>query len=80
MDILGISGTYTGVTFHRLSSDIPIEGFPEYNPDKCQEYLAAGFPKGKGLPELEHWLAGFYPKTKEYGEYITALLNEQGIL
>jgi peptide/nickel transport system substrate-binding protein len=39
----------------------------------------AGFPKGKGLPPLEYITSvGFYPKTKEYGEIITAMLQEQG--
>ena len=82
LDILGISGTYTGCHVSPVKFGYTdVEGFPDYNPDKCQEYLAkAGFPKGKGLPELEYITSvGFYPKTKEYGEYITALLNEQGI-
>jgi peptide/nickel transport system substrate-binding protein len=58
--------------------DIP--GYPEYSPEKCQALLAqAGFPKGQGLPEIEYITSvGFYPKTKEYGELITALMQEQG--
>lgn len=59
-------------------ADIP--GYPDFNPDMCQKLLAeAGFPRGKGLPELEYITSiGFYPKTKEYGELITAMMNEQG--
>lgn len=58
--------------------DIP--NYPEYDPEECQRLLAeAGYPKGEGLPELEYITStGFYPKTKEYGELITALLQEQG--
>jgi len=57
-----------------------IPGSPEYDPEKCQALLAeAGFPNGDGLPEIEYLTSvGFYPKTKEYGEVITALLQEQG--
>ncbi|XWN34372.1 MAG: ABC transporter substrate-binding protein [Devosia sp.] len=59
---------------------IDLENYPEYDPDECQRLLAeAGFPNGEGLPELEYITSvGFYPKTKEYGEIITALLQEQG--
>lgn len=57
-----------------------IEGYPDFNPDEAQRLLAeAGFPKGQGLPQLEYITSiGFYPKTKEYGELITAMLQEQG--
>jgi len=57
-----------------------LENYPQYDPDKCQALLAeAGFPGGQGLPPLEYIVSvGFYPKTKEYGEVITAMLNEQG--
>ncbi|MDQ6438282.1 ABC transporter substrate-binding protein [Mesorhizobium sp. LHD-90] len=59
-------------------NDIP--GYPDYNPEEAQRLLAeAGFPKGEGLPQLEYITSiGFYPKTKEYGELITAMLQEQG--
>ena len=57
-----------------------VPDYPEYNPELCQQFLKeAGFPGGKGLPELEYITSvGFYPKTKEYGEVITAMLNQQG--
>lgn len=53
---------------------------PEYDPQKSQKLLAeAGYPKGRGLPELEYIISvGFYPKTKEYCELIQATLQEQG--
>jgi peptide/nickel transport system substrate-binding protein len=59
-------------------TDVP--DYASYDPDKCQKLLAdAGFPRGKGLPEIEYIVSiGFYPKTKEYGELITAMLQEQG--
>ncbi|EWY38566.1 diguanylate cyclase [Skermanella stibiiresistens SB22] len=59
---------------------VDLENYPAYDPDKCQALLAeAGFPNGKGLPQLEYITSvGFYPKTKEYGEIITAMLTEQG--
>jgi peptide/nickel transport system substrate-binding protein len=57
-----------------------IAQYPDYDPQACQQLLAdAGFPKGQGLPQLEYITSiGFYPKTKEYGELITAMLQEQG--
>lgn len=57
-----------------------VKGYPEYSPAKAQALLAeAGFPKGKGLPEIEYITSvGFYPKTREYGELIVAMLQEQG--
>lgn len=59
---------------------VDLENYPKYDPEKCQALLAeAGFPKGEGLPELEYITStGFYPKTKEYGEVLTAMLQEQG--
>jgi peptide/nickel transport system substrate-binding protein len=59
-------------------TDIP--GYPEFDPDRCQKLLAeAGYPKGAGLPQLEYITSiGFYPKTKEYGELIAAMMNDQG--
>lgn len=57
-----------------------VKGYPEYDPAKAQALLAeAGFPNGQGLPEIEYITSvGFYPKTREYGELITAMLQEQG--
>jgi peptide/nickel transport system substrate-binding protein len=59
---------------------VDLKNYPKYDPEKSQALLAeAGFPKGKGLPALEYITSvGFYPKTKEYGEIITGMLNEQG--
>lgn len=59
---------------------IDVPNYPKFDPAKSQELLAAaGFPKGKGLPELEYITSvGFYPKTREYGELVTAMLQEQG--
>ena len=59
---------------------VDLENYPAFDPDACQKLLAeAGFPKGEGLPPLEYITSvGFYPKTKEYGEIITAMLQEQG--
>ena len=57
-----------------------LANYPKFDPDLCQQLLAkAGFPKGQGLPPLEYIVSvGFYPKTKEYGEVITGMLQEQG--
>lgn len=54
--------------------------YPEYDPVKCQALLdQAGFPKGQGLPEVEYVTStGFYPKTKDYGELVVAMMQEQG--
>ena len=59
---------------------IDIPGYPDFNPELSQKLLAdAGFSGGKGLPELEYITSiGFYAKTKEYGELITAMMGEQG--
>lgn len=59
---------------------VDLPNYPAYDPARCQELLAeAGYPGGQGLPQLEYLTSdGFYPKTKEYGEIITALLQEQG--
>lgn len=57
-----------------------IANYPTYDPAECQRLMAeAGYANGNGLPELEYITStGFYPKTKEYGEVITAMLQEQG--
>ncbi len=52
-----------------------------YDPERAKELLVeAGYPNGAGLPEFE-WIipVGNYPKTVEYGEYITQTLGEIGI-
>jgi len=52
-----------------------------YDPAKAKKLLAeAGYPNGKGLPELRLLTpVGFYPKTKEYGEYIVQTLQAVGV-
>lgn len=52
-----------------------------YDPEKAKELLAeAGYPEGEGLPELEFVTSvGFYPKTKEYGEFIVSNLEDVGL-
>ena len=57
-----------------------VPGYPAFDEARCQALLKqAGFPNGQGLPEVEYLTsAGFYPKTKEYGELIAALLQAQG--
>ncbi|WP_236638294.1 ABC transporter substrate-binding protein [Mangrovicoccus ximenensis] len=59
---------------------VDLDNYPEYDPEECQRLLAeAGYPGGQGLPEIEYITStGFYPKTKEYGEVIAALMQEQG--
>lgn len=81
MEIMGTAGQASNNFISPIKFgyyDIP--NYPEYNPEECQRLLAeAGYPNGEGLPELEYITStGFYPKTKEYGELITALLQEQG--
>jgi len=82
--ILGVMGAAGEASNSYMSpvkfgyTDLP--NYPTYDPAKCQELLAeAGFPNGQGLPEMEYFTSmGFYPKTKEYGEVIAAMLQEQG--
>ena len=54
---------------------------PTYDPERAKEFLAeAGFPNGEGLDPLIYMTSvGFYPKTREYGQYITQSLSEIGI-
>jgi len=53
----------------------------KYDPDMAKKLLAdAGHPDGKDLPELGYVTSvGFYPKTKEYGEFIVANLQAIGL-
>ncbi|MFT4101797.1 MAG: ABC transporter substrate-binding protein [Burkholderiaceae bacterium] len=59
---------------------MPLPDYGKFDPALCQKLLAeAGYPNGKGLPELEYITStGFYPKTKEYCEAITEMLQAQG--
>jgi len=81
LEVLGLSGAPSKAHISPVKFGYTdVADYPEYNPAKCQALLAeAGFPKGKGLPPLEYITSvGFYPKTKEYGELIAAMLQEQG--
>lgn len=81
LDVLGVSGHPSNAFISPVKFGyVDTPNYPQYDPDKCQSFLAeAGFPNGEGLPELEYITSvGFYPKTKEYGEVITAMLQEQG--
>ena len=59
----------------------PAEGMPTYDLEKAAELLAeAGYPNGEGLPTIKYITStGFYPKTKEYAEYIVSTLAQIGI-
>ena len=81
LDVLGVSGHPSNAFISPVKFGyVDTPNYPEYDPEVCQKLMAeAGFPKGQGLPELEYITSvGFYPKTKEYGEVITAMLQEQG--
>ena len=57
-----------------------VPNYPAFDADKCQALLKqAGFPNGQGLPQVEYITStGFYPKTKDYGELITGMMQDQG--
>lgn len=79
--ILGVAGKATSCFVSPLKFGfLDLPNYPDYSPEKCQKLLAeAGFPRGKGLPELDYITSiGFYPKTREYGQLIAAMMNEQG--
>ena len=81
MEIVGSAGQASSSYLSPIKfgyAEIP--NYPEYNPEKAQQLLAeAGYPGGQGLPDLEYITSiGFYPKTKEYGELIAAMMQEQG--
>ncbi len=81
LEILGDAGHPSAAHISPVKfgyTDVP--DYPEFDPERCQQLLAeAGYPGGEGLPELEYITSvGFYPKTKEYGEVITAMLQAQG--
>ena len=66
---------------HVCANYTPYEEYITYNVEKAKELLAeAGYPNGEGLPTLTYITStGFYPKTKEYAEYIVSNLKEIGI-
>ena len=81
LEVLGMSGSPSKSHISPVKfgyTDVP--SYPEFDAEMCQKFLAeAGFPGGKGLPELTYYTStGFYPKTKEYGEVIASMLQEQG--
>ena len=81
LEVLGVSGTPSNAFISPVKFGyVDTPNYPKYDPELAQKFLAeAGFPGGQGLPKLEYITSvGFYPKTKEYGEVITALLQEQG--
>lgn len=81
LEIMGVSGTPSNAWISPVKFGyVDTPNYPDYSPEKCQALLAeAGFPNGQGLPKLQYITSvGFYPKTKEYGEIITAMLQEQG--
>lgn len=79
--VLGKSGypSYTHISPVKFGYT-KVPNYPEYDLSACKKLMSeAGFPGGKGLPQLEYITSvGFYPKTKEYGEVVTAMLNEAG--
>ena len=81
LEVMGESGTDSNAWVSPVKFGyVDTPNYPKYDPELCQKFLAeAGFPGGQGLPKLEYITSvGFYPKTKEYGEVITAMLQEQG--
>ncbi|MBR0898990.1 ABC transporter substrate-binding protein [Bradyrhizobium tropiciagri] len=81
LEVMGESGVKSSAHISPVKFGyIDVPEYPEFDPAKCQALLAeAGFPRGAGLPELEYLTSdGRYPKTKEYGEVITAMLQAQG--
>lgn len=80
-EILGVAGIKAQAHISPVKFGYAPVGSPyEYDPAKARELMAeAGYPDGQGLPELEYITSiGFYAKTKEYGEFITAQLNAVG--
>ncbi|MEA4964911.1 MAG: ABC transporter substrate-binding protein [Oscillospiraceae bacterium] len=68
-------------TSHVNPMYVAADGLPTYDPEKAAQLLAeAGYPNGEGLPTIKYITStGFYPKTKEYAEYIVSNLNAIGI-
>jgi peptide/nickel transport system substrate-binding protein len=81
MDLMGVAGGASSSYISPLKFGYEaVPNYPKFDEAKCQALLAqAGFPKGQGLPEIDYITStGFYPKTKDYGELITAMMQEQG--
>ena len=59
----------------------PAENLPVYDPTMATELLEeAGYPAGEGLDDLVYKTSvGFYPKTKEYGEYLISNWADVGV-
>jgi len=80
--ILGRAGTAVEAHIPRAKFGYaPTPNNIEYNPKKALELLAeAGYKDIRDFPTLEYITStGFYPKTKEYAEYIQATLGAIGI-
>ena len=82
-DIMGVLGTKVENCIAPATwsyAPVPEEYQYNYDPEKAAQLLEeAGYPGGKGLPEIYYISStGFYPKTKEYGEYIVSCLSEVG--
>jgi peptide/nickel transport system substrate-binding protein len=81
MQIIGVAGyAADSVVPPSKFGYIALPGYGRFDPKESARLMAeAGFPGGKGLPELEYLVStGFYPKSKEYGELITAQLQAAG--
>ncbi len=82
VEILGEAGQYVDCHvppakfgYAHMPNDIP------YDPEKAKELLKeAGYENIEDFPEITYITStGFYPKTKEYAEYIASTLGEIGI-
>jgi peptide/nickel transport system substrate-binding protein len=81
VEILGVAGKESFAHISPVKFGYTdVADYPRFDPEKCQQLLAeAGYPGGEGLPQLDYITSvGFYPKTQEYGELITAMLQAQG--
>jgi peptide/nickel transport system substrate-binding protein len=82
LEVMGSAGTQsdTFLPATKFGSE-PAPNYPQFDPAKCQELLTqAGFPGGKGMPELEYATStGLWSKTKEFSEVIVSQMQDQGI-
>ena len=81
LEVLGVSGTHSKAHISPVSSAIPRwPTIPNTIPTRRRSYSQKpASPRAQGLPELTYYTSvGFYPKTKEYAELITGMLQEQG--